>query len=532
MSHDVDVAIIGYGPAGEVLASTLGEAGLKVLVLERWPEPYPLPRLTTLDGECCRVVQATSADVDLGFQESCVQDAAHFVDTAGEPIMRVLYPGQMGGWPARVSIFQPDFERGIADKVATMPNVEVRRGWEALSIEQDENGVTLVAARFDAEIARPTEETETFRAKYLVGSDGARSFVRSAMNIEVRDFNLHERWLNFDAELKRPLPEEFNKLAIFMDPARPHMYMPIGERYLRLEFRVMENETDEEVTVPSVAWEFLTKQHGLGPDDVRIMRQIVYHYHTRLAEKWRVGRVFIAGDAAHTMPPYMGQGGCAAIRDGRNLGWKLVEVLAGRSAEDLLDTYEVERKPHVTTILMGSDMLSRIVNIVDPAEAEKRNAGMRKDGDRRPPDLPNLTAGILHREADGTLGPAAGAKTPQGMVRRGVRWCRGDNLLGTGFQIWARKDLVSSLDPESRAWLKEHDVSVAVFDDPSSHDAVLDCDGVYLEFLNSHGVDLAIIRPDFFCFGGAAHEAAASLIGDLAAQMHAPITARLPEAAA
>ncbi len=394
MSHDVDVAIIGFGPAGEVLASTLGSAGYKVIIFERWPQPYPLPRLTTLDGECCRVVQATSADVDRGFQESCVQDAAHFADHVGEPIMRVLYPGQIGGWPARLSIFQPDFERGIADKVESMSNVEVRRGWEALGIEQDAEGVTIQVSRYDAEALKPIGEVETVRAKFVVGTDGARSFVRQALDIPVKDFNLHERWLNFDAELKHPLPEEFNKLVIFMDPERPHMYMPIGERYLRLEFRVMENETDEEVTIPEVAWEFLTRKHGLGPDDVRIMRQVVYHYHTRLAEQWRVGRIFLAGDAAHTMPPYMGQGGCAAIRDGRNLGWKLIEVLSGRSDESLLDLYQEERKPHVTTILMGSDMLSRVVNIVDPEEVERRNKGMRQDGDRRPPDLPSLTEGM------------------------------------------------------------------------------------------------------------------------------------------
>ncbi|WP_197411957.1 bifunctional 3-(3-hydroxy-phenyl)propionate/3-hydroxycinnamic acid hydroxylase [Sphingopyxis sp. H050] len=521
MVTSVDVAIVGFGPAGEVLASTLGEAGFKVLVVERWPQPYPLPRLTTLDGECCRVVQATSADVDKGFSESCVQDAVNFTDAEGVPIMRVLYPGEIGGWPARLSIFQPDFEAGIAEKVETMPSVEVRRGWEAQEIVQDETGVALKIARYDDAKMEATDEVETVRAKYLVGTDGARSFVRQKLDLPVKDFNLHERWLNFDAELKRPLPEHFNKLVIFMDPKRPHMYMPIGQRYLRLEFRVMEDETDEQVTVPEVAWDFLTRQHGLGPDDVRIMRQIVYHYHSRIAEKWSDGRVFIAGDAAHTMPPYMGQGGCAAIRDGRNLGWKLVEVLSGRSPATLLDTYQVERQPHVTTIVMGSDMLSRVVNIVDPVAAENRNMGMRKDGDRRPPDLPSLTAGILYRGAGDEVALPAGLATPQGTLRRGARWSRGDEILGTWFQIWSRRDLSDVLDDGSRTWLEANNVGIAVFDDENSAHYAQDCDGTYGAFLDKHGVDVVVVRPDFFAFGGVAHADINTLIADLARQLGA-----------
>lgn len=515
----VDVAIIGFGPAGEVLASTLGEAGISVAVFERWPEPYPLPRLTTLDGECCRVVQATSADVDKGFSESCVQDAVNFTDGDGEHVMRVVYPGEIGGWPARLSIFQPDFEKGIADKVETMPSVTINRGWEALDIVQDDDGVTLTIAPYNHGAMRITDERQTVRARYLVGTDGARSFVREKMKLPVKDFNLHERWLNFDAELKRPLPEHFNKLVIFMDPKRPHMYMPIGQRYLRLEFRVMEDETDEQVTNPEVAWDFLTRQHGLGPDDVRIMRQVVYHYHTRIAEQWQDGRVFIAGDAAHTMPPYMGQGGCAAIRDGRNLGWKLVEVLSGRSDPALLSTYQVEREPHLTTIVMGSDMLSRMVNIVDPVAAEKRNKGMREDGERRPPDLPNLSVGILHKTDGGELDPTAGLVVPQGRLRRGTKWCRGDDLLGTGFQIWSLRDLRPTLGPDASAWISENKVGIGVFEDEESADYVHDCDGTYKEYLKKLGVDVLIVRPDFYSFGGCLRADINALVASLLGQL-------------
>jgi 3-(3-hydroxy-phenyl)propionate hydroxylase len=530
-TDDYDVAIVGYGPAGEVLASTLGAAGARVLVVERWPQPYPLPRLTTLDGEVCRVVQATGIDTDMAFAETSVQDACHFVDAVGEPLMVVKYPGLLGGWPSRVSVFQPDFERSIAAKVATMLNVEVLRGWEATSLSQTDDAVTLTIAPYSQEAGAQHDAARTIRAKYLVGTDGARSFVRNALDIEMRDYDLHERWLNFDAEILRPIPEEFSKLKIYMDPARPHMYMPIGKRRLRLEFRVMEGETDEAMTQPDIAWEFLSRQHGLGPEDVRIMRQVVYHYHTRVTSQWRTGRVFLAGDAAHTMPPYMGQGGCAAIRDGRNLGWKLVEVLAGRSTAALLDEYGVEREPHVTTLVMASDRLSRVVNIVDKAKAEARDQGMREKGEGHPPELPSLAGGVIHRDANGNTAAGSGLFTPQGRLRRDGIEDRGDEFLGGGFQLWCLKDPATHLSDEARATLDRLGCKVGVFGDAASAHALEDIDGTYSAFLDNLDADFAIVRPDFYVFGAVKAVALNALVADLAVRLHSTTTGQSVRAA-
>lgn len=531
-SHDYDVAIVGYGPAGEVLASTLGAAGARVLVVERWPEPYPLPRLTTLDGEVCRVVQATGVDIDKAFAETSVQEACHFVDAAGEPLMVVKYPGLLGGWPSRVSVFQPDFERSIAAKVATMLNVEVLRGWEATSITQTDEAVTLTIAPFSEQSGPQHDAARTVRVKYLVGTDGARSFVRSAVGIEMHDYDLHERWLNFDAEILRPIPDEFSKLKIYMDPTRPHMYMPIGTRRLRLEFRVMEGETDESMTQPAVAWDFLSRQHGLGPEDVRIMRQVVYHYHTRVTSQWRRGRVFLAGDAAHTMPPYMGQGGCAAIRDGRNLGWKLAEVLSGRSGDTLLDDYGLEREPHVTTLVMASDRLSRVVNIVDEVQAAGRNRGMREKGEGHPPELPRLLGGVLHRDESSQIAAGSGLFTPQGRLRRDGIEDLGDEFLGGGFQLWCRKDPAKDLSDEARHILERVGCKVGVFDDADSAHSFEDIDGTYLSFLDGLEADVAIVRPDFYLFGAGKAEGLSAMVADLAVRLHSTTdvkTARVAE---
>lgn len=516
-----DVAIVGYGPAGEVLASTLGTAGLRVLVVERWPQPYPLPRLTTLDGEVCRVIQSTALDIDSALAETLPLDTCNFTDAVGEPLMVAHYKGQLGGWPARLSVFQPDFEQAVAAKVESMPQVDLLRGWEASELWQDTDQVHLIIAPYGRN-AGSGATPRTIRAKYLVGTDGARSFVRQILAVNVKDYELHERWLNFDAEILHPLPEHFRKLNIFMDPERPHMYMPIGARRLRLEFRVMEGETDEQMTDPAVAWEFMALKHGIGPEDVRILRQVVYHYRTRIASQWRVGRVFLAGDAAHTMPPYMGQGACAAIRDGRNLGWKLVEVLTGRSQDNLLESYQEEREPHVTTLVLASDHLSRVVNIVDPAQAAERDLNMRLQGEVSPPDLPSLVGGALHREADGSLVAPTGESAPQGRVRQGGEAMRGDDLLGSGFQLWCRTSPFAVLGEVEGEYLRSLGCSIAVFGESDCAYAVEDMDGVYLNYLDRHGVDVLLLRPDFYVFGtGKANELNA-LVHELASCLHSP----------
>ena len=520
-----DVVIVGYGPAGEVLTSVLGAAGRKVLVVERWPQPYPLPRLTTLDGEVCRIVQSTSKNIDEAFKTTLLQEACHFVDAEGEPLMSVPYKGKLGGWPSRLSMFQPDFEKAITDKVEDMANVELLRGWEAVELWQDAQSAHMIIAPLNRNDAGERAQPRTVQASYVVGTDGARSFVRQALGIGMRDYDMHQRWLNFDGWHLKPLPERLMRLNIFMDPERPHMYMPIGTRGLRMEFRVMEGETDEAMSDPQVAWDFMQRKYGIGPEDVKLMRQVVYHYRTRIAEQWRVKRVFLAGDAAHMMPPYMGQGACAAMRDAVNLGWKMVEVLAGRSDDSLLDTYQQEREPHVTTLVLASDRLSRMVNLTDPAAAAHRNQEMRERGDAQPPDLPSLHHGALHRNAAGEVHAPAGLFTPQGLLRRGAQQGRGDDLLGSGFQLWTRRDPAEALRAGELAWLKQLGCRFAVFEQSDSAHAVEDVEGVYRGFLDQHGADAVLVRPDFYAFGAASVQTLGALVRELAKQLH--VTAQI-----
>ncbi|MEU5883276.1 bifunctional 3-(3-hydroxy-phenyl)propionate/3-hydroxycinnamic acid hydroxylase [Spirillospora sp. NPDC047279] len=517
MTEIYDVAVVGYGPAGEVAASTLGGAGHRVVVFERQRELYPLPRMVTFDGEACRTVQATGSSVDKALSTAVTLDACHFGDASAVPLLTLDWAGVQCGFPAHNSIFQPDVEAVLREKVETMPNVEVHHGTEAIRLIQHDDHVELTV--------RPKGTTDpgderTIAARYVVGADGTNSFVREAAGIPMKDYGLHERWLNFDMDKLGELPDEFNRLIMIMDPKRPHMYMPLGTTRQRFEIRLDDSEDETQMGDPEVAWEFLEKTHGLGPDALAVCRQVVYHFYTRVAERWRSGRVFIAGDAAHTMTPYMGQGGCSAIRDGRNLGWKLDLVLSGKAGPDLLDTYQAEREPHVSAIVFASDALSKLVNIVDPATAEERNQAMRNHLSPPPPPFPKLEHGVLHREADGSIAPVTGSLSPQGtLLAQDGTVARGDDLLGHGFQLICRTR--PDLSDTQLAALESIGCAVAALDE------VTDLDGVYTAFLDEHGATAYITRPDWYVFGVA--RLAVELPG-LVDELLASLSAKLEEA--
>lgn len=516
---EYDVAVVGYGPAGEVTAATVGLAGHRVAVFERHRSAYPLPRMVTFDGEACRTVQATGESIDQALSTAVVLDECNFGDADAVPMLTLDWRGTQCGFPAHYSIFQPDVEATLQANVDAQPNVDVFRAHEVVELVQHDDHVELTVRPRDSE---DDSVTRTVRARYVVGADGTNSFVRQAAGIEMQDFGIHERWLNFDMDVHERLEDKFQRLIMIMDPQRPHMYMPLGTTRHRFEIRIDDAESDEQMQDPQVAWDFLREAHGLGSDQLGICRQAVYHYYTRVAVQWRKQRVFLAGDAAHTMTPYLGQGGCSAIRDGRNLGWKLALVLSGAAEDALLDQYEVERSPHVTALVFTSHALAEMVNIVDAEAAAARNHAMRNHLTPPPPPFPKLEGGVLHTEADGSVSALTGSLSPQGTLRRGGATGRGDDVLGHGFQLIVRHD--PELSATQQAVLDRIGCAVAVLDDPASPHAVEDVDGVYHAFLDSHGVDAYLTRPDWYVFGAGDAASVGPLVDELGQrlQLRAP----------
>ncbi|MFZ2997524.1 bifunctional 3-(3-hydroxy-phenyl)propionate/3-hydroxycinnamic acid hydroxylase [Sphingobium sp.] len=501
-----DVAIIGYGPTGLVLASALGQLGHSVVVIERWPTLYGMPRLSHIDDETARIIQATS-DVDHALRGSEAIPHFTFVNAEGLMLTQAGEGTKQGkcGFPADISIYQPDIEEAIDARVQGLPSVTRMMGCELNGFSQTAGDVQLTVTPKDSAV------TQEISARFVVGCDGARSTVRELLNIGRSDEGFNERWLNIDTRILRPIDAAFRKTIQYCDPARGHMHLPIGTERLRFELAVLKHEDADAFLRPEFAWQWLRTQHDLGPDDVQIIRQIVYQFGAQMADRWRSDRILIAGDAAHTMPPYMGQGACSGMRDGYNLAWKLDLILRGVSHPDLLDSYETERRPHVAAITQMSLGLGRIANEHDAEKARQRDAYMRANPPRKPV-IPGMVAGIVDLDRS----PMAGEIFPQGRVRLGEMEDRFDTVMGNGFVLLSRTDHSTAFGPDRLALLRRIGVKFVALDMP----AFVDIDGVYGDLLGE-GRAAVLARPDFTLFGTAnGPDDVPALVDRLLARLH------------
>ncbi|MFI1030426.1 bifunctional 3-(3-hydroxy-phenyl)propionate/3-hydroxycinnamic acid hydroxylase [Streptomyces sp. NPDC020951] len=505
-----DVAVVGYGPTGLAAASLLGRLGHRVVVCERWPGLYGLPRLTHIDDETARTVQA-AGDVDEALHDSSRCQYV-WVNGKGEILVNIpANPEGPMGYPDHISMYQPDVESAIDKRLRAYGTVDVRQGWAVTGLDQDDDAVTLRLRGWNADAVCADGPSDEVRARHVIAADGSRSGIRELLGVQRQDLGFNELWLNIDTEWLRPQPPEFARGTQYCDPARGHMTINIGHTRQRFEFAVLPGETREEMAAPETAWRLLRQYHDLGPDDVRITRRLVYGFEARIATRWRTGRVFLAGDAAHTMPPYLGQGACSGIRDATNLAWKLHHVLGGLSPDALLDTYESERRPHVTALTHAAIGLGKVANTHDAEAAAARDAAFLAGKVPPPPPFPPLRDGVLRQGTDAPVGTL----TPQGRIRLpDGRSGRLDDLTGYGFTLVAAEDPTAALGPERLARLERLGCAVVALD------TVADLDGRHGEYLRQLGAVAYLARPDFVLFGVAADSTdLGALVDDLDAAL-------------
>jgi 2-polyprenyl-6-methoxyphenol hydroxylase-like FAD-dependent oxidoreductase len=525
---DFDVVVVGYGPVGQVLASLLGRAGHRVGAFERFREIYRLPRAVQLDHEIMRLLQSLGLDEVLADEMVPVSDYQWF-GADGKPILRFDIAGPArSGWEPNYMFFQPELERAIDGHTGGQPTVTVERGWVAEELIKSDAGVELTLRRvMEDEPGRLAEtgDTQTVRARWLVGADGANSFVRAASGITRRDLGFRERWLVVDAE-----PHDMGALAHLpiasqrCDPKRPTSIIQSGPRHRRWEFMLLADEDPSDFEDPDRVWSLLEPWYS--PADGPLTRSAVYEFRSMLANQMRKDRVLLAGDAAHLTPPFLGQGLCSGLRDAANLAWKLDLVLRGLASDRLLDTIELERQPQNEAIILLAVELGKVICQLDPEAAAERDAMLRQLEAPPPLDLAPLNDGLLHRPSgEGRHDPLAGTLSVQGFVARAGRQGRFDDVVGGGFQlIVADGDPMESLSAEQRALLDTLDTTVALLDPAVPH-GVQDLDGRLTTWLSEHDCHAVLVRPDFYVFGSVkSADELPDLLDDLRLQLHSAST--------
>ena len=343
------VIVVGAGPAGCTAALLLADSGIPVTLLERYPQPHPLPRAVHLDDEVARVLDRIG--VAEGFLARSrpgsglrLLDARHRVMAE---FRRDQQPGQHG-FPQANMFHQPDLEEVLLALVGQHPLISLRRGAEVTGLDGALNTLTADPVRVHARVAG---QPQTFTGRVVLGCDGANSTIRQLAGITMEDLGFTERWLVVDIKADTGL-DTWDGVEQICDPARPATFMHVtGDRY-RWEFQLGDGEDEADLITPAALGALLRRWTGRGDlDGLEIIRSSSYTFRARLASRFRAGRVFLLGDAAHLTPPFIGQGLAAGLRDADNLAWKLAHVLTGRADPDLLASYETERRPHARALI-------------------------------------------------------------------------------------------------------------------------------------------------------------------------------------
>ena len=377
MRDRYDIAIIGAGPVGLAAAGFLGLRGWSVGVFDQETSAYPLPRAGHVDSEVMRLLQILGCADEFAPKAVPLREAV-FWDRHGDVLTRLpLQTGERSGWFSDYLMYQPDFDDALLSTISKLADVEIHRGRQVIAIDDTSEPLRITLQSRDGG-EQVGQSLTTISAGYLIGADGANSFVRSFIDSAWDDLGFEERWLvldirPFEADIELDLPVD----AQLCDPARPtSLFRWLGREHVRLEFMLHAGEDSSVRDSEARCWS-LAERWGLSSDNSSFSRRAVYTFQSRIARQWRKQNIILAGDAAHLMPPFLGQGMCSGIRDAANIAWKLDLVLRSQASPGLLETYQSERGPHVLAFIQTSVAAGKIVCITDPVAADERDAALR-----------------------------------------------------------------------------------------------------------------------------------------------------------
>ncbi|MBR1219007.1 bifunctional 3-(3-hydroxy-phenyl)propionate/3-hydroxycinnamic acid hydroxylase [Bradyrhizobium sp. U87765 SZCCT0131] len=507
MTAAFDVAIVGAGPTGLTLANALGQQGLRVALIERNTTTVREPRAVSIDDESLRTMQA------IGLANEVVADVAldygsRYFTAAGRCFARVEPTTTDYGFPKRNAFTQPKLEATLRKGLDRFASVRALFGHTCESVREDGDGVRLA-------LRDPDGAAITITSSYVVGADGARSLLRKEIGATLGGATYRQRWLIVDLASTR---ERLRQTRVVCNPHRPLITLPGPGGIRRYEFMLHDGEDEAVADDPAFVHALLAAS---GPDaDAPIVRSQVYTFHARIADRWRRGRIFLAGDAAHLSPPFAGQGMNSGVRDAHNLAWKLAAVLRGQLGEGVLDSYQAEREPHARALVQLAINMGRVMMPTSPLQARLVQGAFRAAA--LVPAVQAYFAEMKHKPKPfyrtGFLTPSAaplvGRMLPQPLVERVDRSrVRLDEVLGAGFALVAH-------GPDAERVLAEIAADAAPFDsariavlpswqnpDPLPPAAgacvVRDVAGLLAKTMPDNATTLLLVRPDRYVAAGA-----------------------------
>ena len=504
-----DVAIVGYGPVGAIAANFLGSYGIKTVVFERETRPYHLPRAIGFNHEIMRIFQQLGLEQEIASVVTTV-DGVEFLDRSHQVMWSVEFERTClsDGFSPNYVFYQPDLEAKLRAGVERFEEVTVHLGHDVTRIEQHQQNVTVEVRDLVRDVVYQT------KVKYVLGCDGARSITRQLAGLQLHDFGFHQRQLVVDALLteKVDLPTKVQQLC---DTRRPGVFVHSTNNHRRWEFVLEQQETAAEMEQPEKVKQLLA-DYWLDPSQLKIIRAVVYSFHSLIALQWRNDRIFIVGDAAHQMPPILGQGMCSGIRDAQNICWKLNFVLRGLAADKLLDSYQTERLAHVKEIVKTATRAFKIFKTRNPLIALVRNTVLRliqrfgnpKKLQNIGSDMPPLRQGILQSPSQKLSAIGQMFIQPQVLSEQGLVLL--DTILGRSWAIIGLDlDWLNDLSPEAKVFQTYLSIKLVCVvttlnsDLPTPYPVkkIADPSSLIKDWLAKYNQEIVIIRPDRYVFG-------------------------------